>query len=379
MHPAILSIFLLANPAPADLRAHGAFGFPQRDATVLCDRDDLRVSVWSNAEHFVVQAVLWKDGDDSIGETEDGRDIGDWSTVLLDCDGDRKVTANVDRSYSLNPWPQRPGLHYSVMLSDSGSTGLKGDSKGRGGISYVTLPEGRVRVDTFLVPLAEVLRKPGDRVQLAYWGSSAKPQWTVNSLGVDPATARTAHALPREKWHELALSAKPGSFDVQQVPEVRQKPTERSSAKPKVSIPRLGATIADLPEIAAEQWLNWSEPAAPTLASLKGKVVVLEFWATWCGPCRKGIPHLNDLHDKHQKDGLVILSFTNEPLAAVEKFMAKTPMKYPIGIRSPAGGAYGAVMIPHAAIIDREGVLRWQGNPQAPGFDTMLSKLLNPS
>src|SRR5687767_955122 len=78
--------------AAENLERDGAFGFPQKAAKVLCDRADLKFSVWNNDEYLFAQAVLWNDGDDSLGKTEDNREIGDNSSLLLDLDADGKPT-----------------------------------------------------------------------------------------------------------------------------------------------------------------------------------------------------------------------------------------------------------------------------------------------
>src|SRR5207244_3018412 len=64
-----------------ELGNNGAFGFPQARAGVLCDTPQLRFSVCNDGEFFFAQAVLWGDGDDSVGKTGDGRAIGDWSKL----------------------------------------------------------------------------------------------------------------------------------------------------------------------------------------------------------------------------------------------------------------------------------------------------------
>ncbi|HUG67042.1 MAG TPA: hypothetical protein VMM76_04795, partial [Pirellulaceae bacterium] len=91
----------VADP-PQDLKKQAAFGFPQDKATVLCDNKDLRVSVWNDDAQLYVQAIVWGDGDDSIGETQDGRKIGDNSNLNIDANADGKPTPNVDRRYMLN-------------------------------------------------------------------------------------------------------------------------------------------------------------------------------------------------------------------------------------------------------------------------------------
>ena len=59
---------------------------------MLCDTDALRVSAVNDGEHLYVQAVMWTDNDDAVGETQDGREIGDNSTLRVDMDADGKAT-----------------------------------------------------------------------------------------------------------------------------------------------------------------------------------------------------------------------------------------------------------------------------------------------
>jgi len=130
---------------------------------------------------------------------------------------------------------------------------------------------------------------------------------------------------------------------------------------------------ADLaPEIQAGYWLN----SAPLrLADLRGKIVVLEFWATWCPPCRTSIPHLIKMYDAYKDKGVALVSLTNEPRETVEPFVEKMKMLYPIGGGSPSGGAYGVRGIPHAFIISPAGEVVWEGHPMA-GLEAAIEKQL---
>jgi uncharacterized protein (TIGR03435 family) len=90
---------------------------------------------------------------------------------------------------------------------------------------------------------------------------------------------------------------------------------------------------------------------------LKGKVVVLEFWATWCGPCVKSIPHLNDLAEQFKNKPVVFISVTSENEDAVRLFLKNHPMKTWIGLDDyeVLTHAFQVQGIPHAVIVDASG------------------------
>lgn len=378
----MFSAFLLGLASgAADLSTDGPFGFPQGAATVLCDTADLRFSVACDGTYLFAQAILWKDGDGRLGSTDDGRKIGDWSELLIDADADGKATPNVDREYSLDPWPSLPGLHYSVVYDEHANGGITGDSRGRGSIQYVAHgAEGaKVRVDTYLIPLQELGRKPGQDVHLVFWASSPEPSLVVNSVGYVPPEGKTywSYHLPRDRHHSFTLASKSAAFDIQLVPEGRDTIAVQARAEP----PRIGASVGEPggpPEVSAGAWLNWSGAAPPALAALHGKVVVVEFWATWCGPCVQGIPHLNDLHNEFAKDGLVILSLTEQERGPVADFVARkgATMAYAVGAESESAAAYGVTGIPRAFVVGRDGKLLWAGHPQEERFDTAVLEAL---
>ena len=125
-------------------------------------------------------------------------------------------------------------------------------------------------------------------------------------------------------------------------------------------------------EINAKAWLN-TEPL--TLAKLKGKVVVVEFWATWCGPCRASIPHLVELRKRMDKSKVEIIGLTDEPLETVEGFAKDMKMNYSVGTGSTSAEAYGVRGIPHAFVIAPDGKIAWDGHPLDPAFESTVTKL----
>lgn len=112
---------------------------------------------------------------------------------------------------------------------------------------------------------------------------------------------------------------------------------------------------------------------AYSLESLQGRVVLLDFWATWCAPCRKSMPELQSLHAEYAARGLTVLGVSIDEKAdgKVKKFVKERGYSYPIAIdaaASPAWQAYRVKSIPAAFLIDREGrvVAQWTGAAPPP-------------
>jgi len=127
------------------------------------------------------------------------------------------------------------------------------------------------------------------------------------------------------------------------------------------------------PEIKIAQWIG-SEPL--TLKQLQGKAVVLEFWATWCPPCRKSIPHLIELRKKYPEDKLVMIGITSESLSKVEPFIKQMGVNYIIALddKGQTSTSYQIKGIPHAFVIDSKGILKWKGHPMEKGFEENIEK-----
>jgi peroxiredoxin len=100
-----------------------------------------------------------------------------------------------------------------------------------------------------------------------------------------------------------------------------------------------------------------------SLDDLQGKVVLLDFWATWCGPCREALPHLRDVAKKFQGQPLVILSVSLDSDERKWKdFIAKNEMTWPQcrdgGFTSPISKLFSVTAIPHTFTIDTDGVMQ---------------------
>ncbi len=103
--------------------------------------------------------------------------------------------------------------------------------------------------------------------------------------------------------------------------------------------------------------------AAPIdLNAYHGKVVYLDFWASWCGPCRESFPWLNDLVQQYGADNLVVIGVNvDHDRTLADKFLLATPARFPI-IYDPQGAlatVYKIQGMPSAVLIDRDGNVRF--------------------
>lgn len=147
----------------------------------------------------------------------------------------------------------------------------------------------------------------------------------------------------------------------------------------------VGAFAADLGDPAADlRVAEWVKGTPVKLADGKGKTVfVVEFWATWCPPCRASIPHLSELQKQFQDRGVVFIGVSQESPDVVKKFVEKMGDRMNYTVAADDDGAtakgymdaYAINGIPHAFIVDKEGRVIWHGHPMA-GLEETLTNVL---
>jgi thiol-disulfide isomerase/thioredoxin len=109
------------------------------------------------------------------------------------------------------------------------------------------------------------------------------------------------------------------------------------------------------PDLVVEKWLTDKPDTA-------GKYTLIEFWATWCGPCRRSVPKLNQLHRKFGAE-LVIIAISNEKEEDVRKLKDNIEYYSAIDTQARMKDKLGVYGIPHVIIVEPNGHVVWEGYP----------------
>jgi thiol-disulfide isomerase/thioredoxin len=135
------------------------------------------------------------------------------------------------------------------------------------------------------------------------------------------------------------------------------------------------------PRLAVDRWMQ----GAPIAHFEPGTVYVLEFWATWCQPCRKSLPQMDALARRYQGRGLQVIGVAASEEggpARLEAFLEKKKLSYPIAFRASKDMYDGWVRaargsgLPWVFVVDRNGRIAWWGQPFYGAFDGALDAVL---
>ncbi len=113
------------------------------------------------------------------------------------------------------------------------------------------------------------------------------------------------------------------------------------------------------------------------LQELRGRVVLVNFWATWCGPCRQEMPHLNRLHEKYKRAGLVLLGINvDDDPANAASVAAKLGIQFPVLLDTDkkVSDQYDLQAMPSTYLIDRDGKVRYVHRGYLDGYEVQYDK-----
>ncbi len=129
------------------------------------------------------------------------------------------------------------------------------------------------------------------------------------------------------------------------------------------------------PEPKGKGWLNTSGGAPDT----RGKVVWIEFSATWCGPCKQSMPRVQELYAKHRERGLEVVVVTDESAEVFAPYMKANGYTMPAAVgtaREVTEGAFGVRGWPTAFLVGRDGRIAYVGDPRDEQLEQALERLL---
>jgi peroxiredoxin/YHS domain-containing protein len=137
-----------------------------------------------------------------------------------------------------------------------------------------------------------------------------------------------------------------------------------------------------LPRSAPELNATGLDGKKVALADLKGKVVLIDFWATWCKPCVKSMPAVDKIYAARKDQGFVALGLSiDEDTKKVAPFLKKKPVSYPIlldAAKEPTWAAYRVKAVPAMFLVDRSGqiVAQWTGEPKMAEVEKAIDAAL---
>lgn len=142
-------------------------------------------------------------------------------------------------------------------------------------------------------------------------------------------------------------------------------PRDKAASGARKTLKELNLLGKPAPELRVEDWVQ----GGPTpLSSLKGKVVLVNFWQTWCPHCKDELPHLAELYNKYKDKGFVVIGCTKNDKRQDEKqlsdFLMEKPVPFPIARVNPSSSNdYAVTGIPAGALVDRKGIVRYRAHP----------------
>jgi peroxiredoxin len=131
-----------------------------------------------------------------------------------------------------------------------------------------------------------------------------------------------------------------------------------------------GATSAGAPAAAPDFRLPVRAGGELALSSLRGQVVMINFWASWCGPCRQEFPALDQIYRKYKPMGFTLVGINVESEKTdAERFLGQQSVSFPILFDpdNQVSGQYGVRAMPTTVLVDRQGRLRWVHMAFKPG------------
>jgi len=196
-----------------------------------------------------------------------------------------------------------------------------------------------------------------NKLQLAGWLAGLSTEGDFGRDTLQEVTTTLAGALREQP--PAGKPGEPNDLYMELASLVRYEHMKAESGDPQFAEAMAKLEADDAKRQSADFTLTDLQGKSWHLRDLKGKVVLVNFWATWCPPCRKEMPDLQALYDKYKDQGFVVLAISDEDIAKVSSFIAERKIGYPI-LLDPGRKVNDAFIvegIPKSFVYDREGKL----------------------
>ncbi len=242
-------------------------------------------------------------------------------------------------------------VHPRVARADHSQGGDVRETTGYMGVGLQADADGTLRVMTVAPssPASAAGVIPGDIIVRARGG-------TPGSVDTFTMSVRAAGA-----GHEYPLDVRRGTRTIHLTVQL-------------AVAPRVGLTVGQPPPLLVSQVVMGPGPG--DLEQLRGRVVLLDFWASWCGPCRMVMPALNQLHQRFAAQGLTVLGVTDEPASTARLVGQQLSIQYTLATESSASNRFGVRSLPTLVVIDRRGNVRRVTVGVDPGELRALDRLV---
>lgn len=153
---------------------------------------------------------------------------------------------------------------------------------------------------------------------------------------------------------------------------MRIKKKSNAAAVVLLSLFLAGSAVGGDKEAAPDFTLEDAQGRAVTLSELRGQVVMINFWASWCGPCRQEMPLLEQIHQRYEPLGFKLIGVNvEENPADGQAFLKERPVSFPV-LYDPENGLsklFDVVAMPSTVLIDRQGNIRYLHHGYKPGYE----------
>ena len=237
-------------------------------------------------------------------------------------------------------------------------------SKKLGAVRGLPTDADRARVVLEVAPAIRALPAGPGKVRLAHGLASLTTEGDLGAPALAAAASTLAGAM-RETYPQMMAARQGWPYGESYLEVASLVRYEHADAGPSDAPLDAALRLLELREQLLQDAgfvLTSIDGKQYSLVSLKGRIVLLNFWATWCPPCRREMPDMEKLYRKYESKGLTVLAVSDEKRETVEGFLARNPYSFPVLLDADhkVHAAFGIEGIPKSFLFDREGRLAAQ-------------------